>query len=654
MDQEIKAQAARVTLPIRVRFGEFEANFRTRILYRGEEPVRLQEKPLQVLAALLERAGSVVTREEIRARVWPDDDSLDFDANLNTALNKLRRALGDVHEQPLFIRTIPRTGYCFIAPTTALPEQGSETQRPGTATPVQRTASREIQPLPAVVAASVRGTRRWAAASLGFLSLVIALVALRFLQPYTSWASRPPGGRSLLLVLPFDSPGGNAADASFADGLADELMARMASVNPPQLGVIARTTAVQYRGAHKTAEQIGRELHVDYLLEGTVRREGQRERVFLWLVRTRDQVPVWAETYDRVAQDILSVEEGISSHVAAVLSAKFFGDSAIGSPEPGPANPAAHENYLLGRYFWNRMASSDLEKALTLFQKAIEKDPSYAEAYAGTAETYAVLADWSLRAPAQTLPAARDAARRALDHDPSLSEAHAVLGVVAWQYDRDWSQAEAEFARAIQLSPTNPTAHQWRGEYLAARGRFSEAIGEMERARQLDPLSRFIATGMGYTYYLGKDYERAIPALQRALELDPDFYPAHAYLSFIYMQKGMGREFARERLRLLEINREGPEVVESFRRAAAPGKLQPMNQWLLDRLLELRKTKYVTPWRIATYYVALGQKDAAFQWMEKAMEEHDPEMARLRVDPMLDSLRGDPRFQGYLDRLNLR
>lgn len=646
----------------RVRFGAFEANLRTRRLYRGDELVRLQEKPFQVLATLLGNAGSVVTREDIRARVWPDDDYLDFDANLNTALNKLRRALGDLREQPAFIRTIPRTGYLFIAPTTLLPEEPAEEEKADSTAEAAAAAARApvrvelreaiASAVPAVPRKSLESLWRYAA--LVVLAVGIGVAALQFFRPYSSWASRPIGGPAVLLVLPFDSPGGESGDTDFAGGLADVLITRMSGVNPGELTVIARTTAAQYRNAHKTAEQIGRELHVDYLLEGTVRRDRERERVFLWLVRTRDQVPVWAETYDRGAQDPLSAEDGISSHVAAILGAKFFGKSAIAAAEPAPANPEAREDYLKGRYFWNRLASTDLEKALTLYQSAIDKDPNYAEAYVGVAQTYAVLADWTLRHPAQTLPAAREAARKALEHDSALSEAHSVLGTVAWQYDHDWSAAEAEFAQAIQLSPSDATAHQWRGEFLAALGKFPEANRELETARQLDPLSRYIGTDQGYTYYLARDYPRALAALQRALELDPNFYAAHVYLAWTYMQQGQAKLMNDEFSRLLEFNHAAPDVVETFRHTAASGQVRDMYRWVLERQLKRRESTYSSPWRIATCYAALGEKDLAFQWMEKAMEEHDPQMARLRVDPMLDPLRDDPRFQHYLGRLNLR
>ena len=639
----------------RIRFGEFEANFRTRILYRGDDPVRLQEKPFQVLAVLLDRAGSVVTREEIRGRVWPGDDSLDFDANLNTALNKLRRALGDVHEQPLFIRTIPRTGYCFVAPTTALPDVPEEpaATKPPLAAP--RASLREAAP-PSTPAAAAQVPRRrpWIVTAVGIAAVLAVGIGLLFLRPFTSWASRPLGGRSLLLVLPFESPGGDPEQVAFAGGLTDELNARLAGVNPSQLGVIAPTTAAQYRNARKTAEQIGRELNVDYLLEGTVRRDGKRERVFLWLVRTRDQVPVWAETYDRGAFDSLSLEDGIGSHVTAVLGAKFFGVKGGFAEDHASANPAANEDYLKGRYFWNRLASTDLEKALTLYQSAIDKDPSYAEAYAGVAATYAVLADWTLRPPAETLPAAREAARRALEHDSSLAEARAVLGLVAWQYDHDWAQAETEFTQALRLAPSNATAHQWRGEYLAALGRLPEAKDEMERARQLDPLSRFIATDRGYTQYLARDYDGAIAAFHSAMELDPNFYGAHLYLYWTLLEQKKGKEAAAELQQLLMFNHSPQDVQDSFRAVAAAGDILAINRWILDRNLKRRETTYTSAWRIAVGYARMGDKDSAFQWMDRAITEHDPEMARLRVDPMMDPLRTDPRFQSYLEKLNLR
>jgi TolB-like protein/DNA-binding winged helix-turn-helix (wHTH) protein/Tfp pilus assembly protein PilF len=637
-----------------VRFGDFEANLRTRKLFRGGEAVRIQEKPFQVLAALLENAGTVVTREEIRSRVWPDDDYLDFDANLNTALNKLRRALGDLRDQPAFIRTIPRTGYLFIAPTTLLPEEAGPEETPQAPSAAAPGAPRHAPSAGIPAAPRHRHAVPWTFAGLGVLLLVLGALALRFGWPHPSWASRPAGGKAVLLVLPFDSPGGDSSDADFAGGLSDVLITRMSAVNPGALSVIARTTAAQYRNAHKTAEQIGRELTVDYLLEGTVRRDAKRARVFFWLVRTRDQVPVWAETYDRGSQDALSAEDEISSHVAAVLGAKFFAASAAAVAQPSPANPEAREDYLKGRYFWNRLASSDLEKALTLYLSAIRKDPSYAEAYAGVAETYAVLADWTLRPPAQTLPAARDAARTALEHDSALSEAHAVLGLVAWQFDHNWSGAEAEFVQAFQLSPSDATAHQWRGEYLAALGRFAEADREMETARQLDPLSRFISTDQGYTYYLAREYQQADAAFHRALELDPNFYAAHLYLAWTHLQERQGKEAAAEFSRLLEFTHSAPDVLDSFRQAAANGDTQAINRWILARQLKRRETMYSSPWRIATCYAALGEKDLAFQWMEKAMEEHDPEMARLRVDPMMDPLRNDPRFQNFLARLNLR
>ena len=646
--------APRNAASARLRFGAFEADLLTRKLHRGREVVRLQEKPFQVLAVLLENAGSVVTREEIRARVWPDDDYLDFDGNLNTALNKLRRALGDLRDQPAFIRTIPRTGYLFIATVVPVTEEAAEemvpeiSARPAPLAPPERLPAERAVAVPARRSAFV-----WTLA--GAVALIVALgaLALRFVWPYSSWASRPIQGRAVLLVLPFDSPGGDSTTADFADGLSDVLITRLSEMNAKDLGVIARTTATQYRNVHKTAEQIGRELHVDYLLEGTVRRDAQRERVFLWLVRTRDQVPVWAETYDRGTQDALSAEDEISSHVAAVLGAKFFGSTGA-AYQPARSNPEAREDYLEGRYFWNRLAASDLEKALNLYQSAIRKDPGYAEAYVGVAETYAVLADWTLRPPGQTLPAAREAARTALERDPALAEAHAVLGAVAWQYDHDWARAEAEFSRALQLSPSDATVHQWRGEYLAALGRFTEANSEMEAARQLDPLSRFINTDQGYTFYLAHEYARATAAFQRALELDPNFYGAHIYLAWTHMQQKQGKEAAAEFSSLMDLRHSSAELADSFRQASAGGDTKAINRWILERQLKRRETGYSSAWRIATCYAALGEKDQAFQWMEKALEEHDPEIARLRVDPMMDPLRGDARFPEFLARLNLR
>ena len=630
----------------RVRFGSFEANLRRGELRRNGENIKLQEKPFQVLALLLEQAGELVTREELRQRVWPADTFVDFDANLNTALNKLRRALGDSADNPLFIKTVPRRGYCFIAPVKPVgPELARQETFP------QSPLAAETAPVPAMGRA-LRGIRM-PAAVLSLIALVLLSTAVYFFRPVFSNAVKPAPDRLHLVVLPFGQLDADPGEDYFSDGMTDELITELAQSHPQELGVIARTTTMQYKNTNKTVQQIGRELNVDFVLEGSVRRANGRLRISVRLIRTRDQSPLWAESYDRDASDVIGIQREVAASVVRSLPLQLLPARSGGVSAAPAVNPAAYEDYLKGRYYGSKRTEKDLRKSLEEFRSAIQKDPNYAPAYAGLGESYAILGAWLVMPADDAYPQAREAAKKALEIDKELASAHALQADIAWEYDRDWKTADAEFERALEVNPGLATTHQWRAEYLSALGRHEEALAEIQRARELDPLSLIINAVVGYVLYDARRYDEAIPVLRKTLEMDPHFFPAHVYLWWVYNQKGMYDEAVNEYEKAMTIGDAPGQRALAFRRAYVSGGIQEVRRWILNQLNEQVEHSYVNPYHLVVAYCALGEKDKAFLWLEKAFQQHDISVARLKVDPKLDPIRSDPRFKEYLKRLGL-
>jgi TolB-like protein/DNA-binding winged helix-turn-helix (wHTH) protein/tetratricopeptide (TPR) repeat protein len=630
----------------RVRFGSFEADLRRGEVRRNGESIKLQEKPFQVLTLLLEQAGELVTREELRQRVWPADTFVDFDANLNTALNKLRRALSDSADNPVFIKTIPRRGYRFIAPVTPVGlETSAQETRVVHDVPVEPAAPEKVRPV-------LRGLRM-PVAVLALLGVVLLSSAVYFFRPVFSNAVKPPSDRLHLIVLPFGQLDSKPGEDYFTDGMTDELITELAQAHPQELGVIARTTAMQYKNTNKTIEQIGRELNVDYLLAGSVRRSNGRVRISVRLIRTRDQSPLWAESYERDTSDVLAIQREVAASVVHSLPLQLLPSRSASGSAPPAVNPAAYEDYLKGRFYWNKRTYQDLEKSLEEFRSAIEKDPNYAPAYAGLGESYVVLGDWLIMPADEVYPKAREAARKALELDKDLGNAHALQAVIAWEYDRDWKTADAEFQRALETNPGLATTHQWHAEYLSALGRQQEALAEIKRARELDPLSLIINAVVGYVLYDARRYDEAIPVLRKTLEMDPHFFPAHVYLWWVYNQKGMHDAAVDEYEKAMTGMDAKGERAASFRRAYATGGIHGAQRWILGRLTEQAAHSYVNPYHFVVIYSALGEKDKAFEWLDKAFEQHDIGVARMKIDPKLDPLRSDPRFGEYLKRLRL-
>ena len=659
-----------------LRFGAFEIDAQRGEVRKNGARIKLQEKPFQILTHLVERAGKVVTREELRQRVWPADTFVDFDANLNTALNKLRQALGDSADNPVFIQTIPRRGYCFIAPVAAdeaRTADGREDNRhaqagnrhsqgvnaPGVLVTAGMATADTATAAPAQNPTGARGfsgTRvgRIALGALSVTLLLMAIFGVYSFRPRLASSAKPPAGRFMLLVMPFEDLSAEQSQQYFAEGMTEELISELTQFHPNQLGVIARTTAMQYRGNHKTVEQISRELGVDYLLEGSIRRANGRVRIAVRLIRTRDQSPLWAENYETNIADILVVQHDVARLVTHALPLGLDAGKAEDGGKTATVDPQAYEAYLKGRFYWNKRTPEGLFAGLKSFEQAIRIDPNYAPAYAGLAESYQVLADWMLIPSNQGYPKAQEAAKKALSLDSTLSSADAVLAASAWEFDRDWPQAEKKFRQILEAAPRDATAHQWFAEFLTAMGRKDEAIEEIKKAREVDPLSLIISSVTGYLLYDARRYDQAIAALNQTLEMDQNYFAAHLYLVWTYEAQGNFDAAMAEQIKIMRLQGSPQEMVDRVSKIYKAEGYQGMRRTMLESANRNSAAhKYVAPYRFALLYAALGDRDKAMQWLETGFEQHDVGIVRLKVDPKFDSLRSDPRFQNLLSRFHL-
>jgi TolB-like protein/DNA-binding winged helix-turn-helix (wHTH) protein len=456
----------------RVRAGLFEVDLGGCEIHKNGRRVPLQEQPFRVLAILLERPGEVIAREELQARLWPADTFVGFDEGINTAIRKLRVAFGDSADNPRFIETIPRRGYRFLAPVYDLVVDSAQPSE--SVAEVDALAERpRVRPgsvLQLIVALS-------AVAVLVVLGIVIFLKRLR--PPANPTAQK----RVMLAVLPFQNMSNDPAQEYFSDGLTEETITDLGQLSPEHLGVIARTSAMAYKHTNKTVSQIGHELGVDYILEGSVRREAGEARVSAQLIRVSDQTHLWAQNYERELHDLLLIENELGKAIARQVQINLTPQQEIDLSKMRTVNPEAYDLYLKGRFYWNQRNSAAIKESIGYLQKATELDPNFALAYVGLADAYNIGNILGVYSAKESLPEARAAATKALALDPSLAEAHAALGMVKSHYDFDLVGAQREFLKAIELNPNSAYAHLFYSNcYLAPMGRMSEAIAENQRA----------------------------------------------------------------------------------------------------------------------------------------------------------------------------
>jgi TolB-like protein/Tfp pilus assembly protein PilF len=562
-----------------VRFGSFELDLRAGELRKQGVRIKLQEQPFQILVMLLANHGQVVTREELRSRLWPSDTFVDFDHSLNKSINKLREALGDSAEKPRFIETLAKRGYRFMWDLQA-----------------------------------------------------------------------NPGPIRSLLVLPLENLSRDPEQEYFADGLTEELITKLARISA--LRVLSRTTAMHYKGVRKPLPEIARELQVDGVVEGTVLRSGKQVRISAQLIHGPTDTHLWAESYERDLRNVLALQSEVAQAIAREVQVKLTPQEQAHITDVRPVDPEAYEAYLKGRYHWNRRSGKELPKAVRCFQQAIAKDPTYAAAYAGLADSLSSFGTWSFVPPNEGCGKAKGLALRAVELDPALAEGHVALAWITAWYDYDFVPAEREFERAIELNPRYPTAHYWFGFFLALMGRYEEGYTELKRAIRLDPLSGVIHWGLGFVCWSSRRYDQAIEQLKKTLELDASFAPAHALLGWAYSYKSLHELAITSLQKAVQLSPDASQWLGSLGEAFAAAGCRDEAQKVLAQLLDVSKQQYVTPYLVGRIYNTLGQKDEALRWLETAYQERASWMLFLKTDPRFDNLRPDPGFQDLLRRMN--
>lgn len=613
-------------------FGEFSLDPQNRVLKRGRETVSLTPKTFDVLLLLVRNAGRTVTKDELLQTVWPD--SFVEESNLSQTIFRVRKALDETDDRR-YILTVQGEGYRFLIPVTEADRVRTEIAAPNRTQP------------PEVPFQSPPISHRKSA------SIVLAAVALVLVAMSAVWRghAREPG-RIMLAVLPFENLTGDAAQEYVSDGLTEEMITQLGNLNPTRLGVIARTSVMYYKNTHTPLDQIGRALNAQYVIEGSVRRDSDRVRITAQLIRVNDQTHVWAREYDREQKDLLALEDEVSQEIANEIQ-RTLGDGVRGSVQvPAPRqNYESYDLYLKGLYFFNKRTQEDLKESIRYFQQATAKDPGNAQAYAGLAKAYTILSAYSSPPDAELIPEARAAAAKALQINESLSGAHAALALIVQNHDWDWQTAEKEFRRAIELNPNDATAHHWYAEHLMWRGRFDEAIDEIQRGHQLDPLSLIIAADRGAILYFSRKYDAAIEQWRSVQEMDPNFLRAHL-IRGAYVEKKMFAEALADNDKLRS---SVPDAPYWSWRAYIQGRAGQTAeaQGAIHQLLEMDKKQIVDPMVVAFAYAGLGDKDETLAWLEKAYARHANELTSLKVNPGYDFLRGDTRFEDLLRRVGL-
>jgi TolB-like protein/DNA-binding winged helix-turn-helix (wHTH) protein/Tfp pilus assembly protein PilF len=624
-----------------IRFGAFKVDLRAGVLSKKGRRIKLQELPFQVLKVLLERPGELVTREELRQRLWSTDTFVDFDASLNNALTKLRQALEDSVDEPVLIRTIPRHGYIFIARMFASERE----MEPAEAGLAQALPGRETSPNGQNGRTHAIPAKAWAGVAAAALLTLTALLfyLARRNEPLAQATAR---GTIRLLVLPFENLSGDPTQDYFSDGLTDEMITHLGGMYPRRLTVIARTSAMQYKGTRKSLEQITHDLGgVDYVLEGSVRRSDGHVRVDARLFQARTQASLWTQTYERDASDVLAVQGDVASRVGRSLMLELLPASAA-APNSG-TNAEAYDDYLKGLYQLNERTQESAQRSIEYLTQAIQKNPRDARAYAALASAYTVAAGWAVLSPKEAYPKVRAAAEKALILDDSLAEAHTMLAEVLHVYDWDWFGAEREYLRALQLNPNSAVTHKLYAEYLTHAGRYDEALAETRRAQDLDPLSLVNNTMVGFVYLEAHQYDRAVEELKKTLELDPDFAPAHHFLGWAY--NGQGRydlaisEYQKEK----ELNKNANHVIVALGISLARAGRKQEAQQILEGLRQRSKRSYVSSFGIAQIYLGLGDKESSLAYLNKALEEHSYDLVFMGSIPP-NPLSNDPRYQQIL------
>ncbi|WP_050044801.1 tetratricopeptide repeat protein [Bradyrhizobium sp. LTSP849] len=631
---ERPAATSAVQLARRTRFGVFETDPRSGELIKNGRRVRLQEQPFQLLSALLDRPGEVVTREELRTLLWPQT-VVDYDHGLNKAVSKIREALGDSAESPRFVETVARRGYRFLADVTVIEE--SPVAAPETVAP----APQADHPARRVI-----GWRQGFAASIGLI-LLLAVALFIWLYP---WHQAPQAIHSLA-VLPLVDTSEDPSQDFFADGMTGELITQLGKVNA--LRVISRTSAMTYKGAHKSLATIARELNVDAVIEGSVMRAGGRVRITAQLIHAPDDGRVWADSYEGDVRDALTLQVRVARAVAEQVRVTLNHGERAAFEKARPVDPSAYENYLKGRYFLNKRTGEALKVAIRYFRQAIEIDRNYAEAYSGLADAYALAGDWEygVLSTTEAFSKATAAASKALELDGTLGEAHTSLAFALDLYGWDWDVAGSEYEAAIRLNPSYATAHHWYAWHLMLMGKTTQALQEFTQAQSLDPLSLIIGADIADALSINHDFGAAVAQSRKTLELDPGFAVGHYELGQALVQLGRFDEAIAAFRKAIEISGHSSVFDSNLAYAYAVSGRKDDAVRIATDMATQGEIYPSAQANVALIYVGLGDRDAALDWLGKAYEARFNPSILLR--PAFDPLRSDARFRDLMHRIGL-
>lgn len=626
------------------RFETFEVDRGAFELRRAGQPVSIERIPMELLLLLLERSGQLVTRQEILDRIWGKNVFGDVDNSINTAVRKIRQALRDNSANPRLLHTIAGKGYRLTVPAA----------EPGTlsASPTLVQQASPDSPL----SAQTTGSKPWRVRA-AIAAAVVAIMGIALMYWVRGLA---PPGKAMIVVLPFQNLSGDPRQDYFADGMTEEMIAQLGSLDPRHLGVIARTSAMLYKGTRKDSAQIARELGVNLLLEGSVRRANDRVRVTAQLIQASDQTHLWAGSYDRDVSDILKLQSDVARGIADKIQLTLSQQMQASLASTHSVDPAAYEDYLQGLQALNLRTHAGFEHAISAFSRAVAKDPGFAEAYAGLARTDMVAPIFGVSTTIDLLPKAVEAATRAITLNDNLADAHTVLAFSKSHLDYDWATAEREYRRGLALNPGDAQVHFFYSNgYLSPFGRHDEAIAEMKTAAELDPYSPPIQSFLGRTYVWARRYDQALAQYQKANALDPNFAVGHERLAHLYTYLGRFDDAIAEESSARTLSGEDPQWVRSredaLRKAfAADG---PQGYW--RTLLTVAAAgpnppeAYDDAYGIAIIYARLGEMEKSIDSLESAYAERKIAISEIGVEPAFDALRSNPRFHALLRRVGL-
>ncbi len=572
-----------------LRFGPFEMNLSASELFKNGVRMRLQPQPFKVLALLATRPGEVITRPIIEKEIWGEGTHVDFEVGLNYCIRQIRLALDDNAETPIYIETLAKRGYRFLASV-----EREDRIRPG------------------------------------------------------------KGHRLTLAVIPFGNLTNDTEQEYLADGMTEELIMQLGRLSPDQLRVIAFTTSKRYKNTPKGIDQIGEELNVDYILEGSIRRARDRVRIAAQLIQVSDQCHLWAEAYNRTLDDIITVQTDVAERVAHSLMLELLPDHKAEMAKGATRDSVAYEAYLKGRYYWDKRTEDAFWKALKYFQAAIDREPEYAPAYVGMADTYGIAAYYSGLPPKQANEKFQAAIGKALTLDPGFAEAYSSRGWGQLIFDWDFSGAEKTFRRALDLNANHVTGHSWYAICLAAMSRFDEALRQIDLALELDPLSLAINSIKGWILYLAHRFREAAEQLTNTIEMDVNFALSHYYLGLVYIQLAQYKDSVAQFAKAREASNEHPAAISGFATGLGlAGDMKQASRVLAD-FEELATRRYVEPYYLAAAHLNLGNKAQGFRWLEKGFEERSPRLSKVMVDPAFDKIRSDARFTKLLRSAGLK